>query len=135
MKYFSLRELSRSATADRKGIDNTPPASAVGNLTALVDKVLDPLREWYGKPVTVNSGYRSSELNRAVGGVTSSQHLTGQAADIDTHSKSENRKLFDYIAENLDFDQLIWENGGAWVHVSYRADGKNRRQILKIRKK
>jgi len=131
MKWFTIDELCRSETAQRKGINNTPTDNVRKNLTALVANVLDPLREWYGKPIYVNSGYRCPALNKAVGGVANSQHLTGQAADIDVNDTAENRKLMRHIEDNLDFDQLIWENGGAWVHVSYRADGKNRRQVLR----
>lgn len=131
MKHFTIDELCRSDTARSRGIDNTPTEEVRKNLTALVGNVLDPLREWYGKPIYVNSGYRCPALNKAVGGVASSQHLTGQAADIDVNDRAENRRLMKHIEDNLDFDQLIWENGGAWVHVSYRADGKNRRQVLR----
>ena len=136
MKHFTIEELCRSETARSRGIDNAPTEEVRKNLTALVDNVLDPLREWYGKPIYVNSGYRCPALNKAVGGVANSQHLTGQAADIDTNDtaenrKAENRKLMKHIEDSLDFDQLIWENGGAWVHVSYRPDGKNRRQVLR----
>lgn len=131
MKHFTIDELCRSDTARSRGIDNTPAEEVKRNLTALVANVLDPLREWYGKPIYVNSGYRCTALNKAVGGVASSQHLTGQAADIDVNDRAENRRLMKHIEDNLDFDQLIWENGGAWVHVSYRADGKNRRQVLR----
>lgn len=131
MKHFTIDELCRSDTARSRGIDNTPTEEVKRNLTELVDNVLDPLREWYGKPIYVNSGYRCPALNKAVGGVANSQHLTGQAADIDVNDRAENRRLMKHIEDNLDFDQLIWENGGAWVHVSYRADGKNRRQVLR----
>lgn len=132
MKHFTIEELCRSETARSRGIDNTPTEEVRKNLTALVGNVLDPLRDWYGKPIRVNSGYRCPALNKAVGGVANSQHLTGQAADIDVNDRAENRRLMKHIEDNLDFDQLIWENGGAWVHVSYRADGKNRRQVLRI---
>ena len=131
MKHFTIDELCRSDTARSRGIDNTPTEDVKRNLEALVGNVLDPLREWYGKPIYVNSGYRCPALNKAVGGVANSQHLTGQAADIDVNDRAENRKLMKHIEDNLDFDQLIWENGGAWVHVSYRADGRNRRQVLR----
>lgn len=131
MKHFTIDELCRSDTARSRGIDNTPTEEVRKNLTALVGNVLDPLREWYGKPIYVNSGYRCPALNKAVGGVANSQHLTGQAADIDVNDRAENRKLMKHIEDSLDFDQLIWENGGAWVHVSYRADGRNRRQVLR----
>ena len=105
------------------------------NLTALVDNVLDPLRELYGAPIYISSGYRCAKLNKAVGGVANSQHLTGQAADINQGSYTENRRVFTYLEEYGDFDQLLWENGGAWVHVSYRADGKNRHQVKRLWKK
>lgn len=135
MKYFTIKELTRSETATRMKIDNTPSAVVVKNLTTLVDKVLDPLRELYGKPIYITSGYRCPRLNRAVGGVVNSQHLTGQAADINQGSHEENRRIFTFIEEYCDFDQLLWENGGAWVHVSYRADGKNRHQVKRLWKK
>lgn len=131
MKHFTIEELCRSDTARSRGIDNTPTEDVKRNLTALVDNVLDPLREWYGRPIYVNSGYRCPALNKAIGGVVNSQHLTGQAADIDVNDRSENRRLMKHIEDSLDFDQLIWENGGAWVHVSYRPDGRNRRQVLR----
>lgn len=135
MKYFTLNELTRSDTATKNKIDNTPTAEAVKNLTVLVDNVLDPLREMYGKPIYISSGYRCPALNKAVGGVPGSQHKTGQAADINQRSREENARIFKLVEENLDFDQLLWENGGQWVHVSYRADGKNRRQVKRLWKK
>ena len=133
MKYFTLNELTASTTAKRKGIDNTPDATVKANLTALVANILDPLREAYGKPIVVSSGYRSPKLNRAVGGAAKSQHVTGQAADIHTLSDTpaDNKKLYDLILKlKLPFDQLINEYNFNWVHVSYSP--RNRRQILKI---
>lgn len=133
MKYFTLNELTASSTAKRKGIDNTPDATVRANLTALVANILDPLREAYGKPIVVSSGYRSPKLNRAVGGAAKSQHVTGQAADIHTLSDTpaDNKKLFDLILSlKLPFDQLINEYNFNWVHVSYSP--RNRRQVLKI---
>ena len=135
MKYFTLNELTRSDTATKNKIDKTPTAEAVKNLTALVDNVLDPLREMYGKTIYISSGYRCPRLNKAVGGVAGSQHKTGLAADINQRSREENARVFKLIEENLDFDQLLWENGGQWVHVSFRADGKNRRQVKRLWKK
>lgn len=132
MKYFTIEELCQSTTADRKGIDNRCSNEIAANLTALVDNVLDPLRIWYSKPITVNSGYRCPALNKAVGGAATSQHMNGQAADIDTGDRQQNKLLFEYIRKNLPFDQLIDESNFAWVHVSYRADGKNRNQVLKL---
>lgn len=132
MKYFTIAELCRSNTADRLGINNRCNSGHVTNLTALVNNVLDPLRTWYDKPLTVSSGYRCPELNKAVKGSATSQHMSGQAADIDTGDKLQNKLLFEYIRKNLPFDQLIWEHGGDWIHVSYRADGENRHQILNL---
>lgn len=132
MKHFTLGELTRSTTADARGIRNVCSLDEAENLKALVDNVLDPLREWYGKPVYVNSGYRCPQLNRAVGGAADSQHMKGEAADITAGSPAENRRLFSYIRKNLPFDQLIDESRYAWIHVSYRRDGGNRRQVLAL---
>ena len=132
MKYFTIAELCRSNTADRLGINNRCRQEHVTALTALVDNVLDPLREWYGKPLIVSSGYRCSELNAAIKGSRTSQHMSGQAADIDTGDRQQNKLLFEYIKKNLPFDQLIDESNFSWVHVSYRADGNNRKQVLKL---
>jgi uncharacterized protein YcbK (DUF882 family) len=134
MKYFTLTELTKSATAMRKKIDNTPTEAVKKNLTALVDKVLDPLREAWGQPIVVSSGYRSPKLNRVVGGVASSQHLLGQAADIHTVSDkpSENKKLYDLIKKlKLPVDQCINEYGYNWIHVSYGP--RNRRSYFSIK--
>lgn len=131
MKHFTINELCRSTVAINNGIDNTPGDDVKKRLTSLVDNVLDPLRDWYGKPIKVNSGYRCPELNEAVGGVSTSQHVKGEAADIDTGNISENKKLFDYIKYNLPHDQLIWESGGKWVHVSYK-DSYNRYQSFSL---
>ncbi len=132
MKYFTIAELCRSTTAGRLGIDNQCKEEHVANLTALVDNVLDPLREAYGKPIRISSGYRSPELNKAVKGSATSQHMSGQAADIDTGDRQQNKLLFELIRKNLPFDQLIDESNFAWVHVSFRNDGKNRKQVLKL---
>lgn len=132
MKYFTIAELCKSTTADRLGINNRCNKEHVVNLTALVDNVLDPLRTWYGKPLIVSSGYRCPELNNAVKGSKTSQHMSGQAADIDTGDRQQNKLLFEYIRKNLPFDQLIEESNFAWVHVSYRADGNNRKQVLSL---
>ncbi|MCC8131340.1 MAG: D-Ala-D-Ala carboxypeptidase family metallohydrolase [Ruminococcus sp.] len=135
MKYFTIEELTRSDTATKRGIDNTPTAEAVRNLTTLVDKVLDPLRTAWGGPIVVNSGYRCKALNDAVGGSKTSDHMTGRAADIEAadRSKASNTKLFNLIQSlGLSFDQLIDESGMSWVHVSYRSEAENRKQILKL---
>ncbi len=128
--HFYLSEFTRSQTASRKGIDNIPTAEDTQNMKLVCEKILEPLREKYGKPIYVSSGYRSSALNFAIGGSTSSQHMSGEAVDID--SAYDNKILFDLIKSNLEFDQLIWEYGTeiapAWVHVSYK--NVNRNQII-----
>lgn len=137
MKYFTIDELCHSDTAQAKGIDNSPSAVVRGNLEALVSNVLDPLREAFGKPIIVNSGYRSTLLNNSVGGAKNSQHTRGEAADITAEDVKDNKQLFEIIRENLPFDQLIWEKGTrtypAWIHVSFKREGRNRKQILKIK--
>lgn len=133
-KYFSIAELTNSSTAIKKKIDNTPTKEIENNLNQLIDNILDPLRESWGQPIIVSSGYRCDALNKAVGGATSSQHRLGQAADIHTksNSKEDNKKLFDLIKQlKLPFDQLINEYNYDWVHVSYSP--RNRRQVLNIK--
>lgn len=135
MKYFTMNELTHSATAIRKGIDNTPDNTAKANLTALVANILDPLREAYGKPIVVSSGYRCAKLNRVVGGVARSQHISGQAADIQSVSKSkaDHKKLFELAQRlRLPYDQLIDEYDYKWVHISFSTRG-NRRQVLHVK--
>lgn len=133
MKHFTISELTRSATATRLGIKNDPPAAVVMNLRYLVEAVLDPLREAYGKPIYVNCGYRCPELNKAVGGSRTSQHLTGLAADI--HVKGEsNAVLYELVKKyRLPYDQLILEMGTVrnprWVHLSVSRT-KNRGEVL-----
>ena len=130
-KYFSIGELTRSSVARQEGIDNTPPPDAEMRLNRLIDRLLDPLRERWGGPITVTSGFRSPRLNDAVGGVPSSQHVKGEAADITVGSPEDNRKLFELIrTSGLAFDQLIDERSYAWIHVSYSAE--NRCQILHL---
>ena len=132
MKHFTIQELTRSTTARRLGIDNTPPASAVTALHELVDKVLDPLREAWGGPIRVNSGYRCPELNKAVGGTPGSQHQRGEAADITVGSRNGNRRLLALIKRlDLPVDQCIDEKGCRWIHVSHRR-GRNRRLYMKF---
>lgn len=132
MEYFTIKELCCSGTAIRSGIDNTPTAEVRQNLTALVDNILDPLRRAWGRPLAVNSGYRCAALNRAVGGATSSQHLTGHAADITTGNPTDNRRLFQLVQSlGLPFDQLIDESNFTWIHISHDP-GRNRRQVFKL---
>jgi len=135
MKYFTIEELTKSDTATRRGIDNTPTEEVKKNLTTLVDRVLDPLRAAWGAPIVVNSGYRSAALNEAVGGSKTSDHMTGRAADIEAadRTRASNAKLF-ALAQSLglSFDQLIDESNFSWVHISYRSETENRKQILKL---
>lgn len=132
MKYFTLFELCNSTRAKKLGIDNTPGPIATSNLETLVGKLLDPLREAWGKPLIVTSGYRCPKLNNAVGGVKTSHHMRGMAADITTGNRVENRKLFQLIQDlGLPFTQLIDEKDFSWVHVSL--DPANvKRQVLKL---
>ena len=132
MRHFTIKELVRSDTATRLGINNMPPASAVKALNALVDNVLDPLRDAWGGPIHVNSGYRCPRLNRIVGGTPSSQHQRGEAADITVGSPARNRRLLALIKRlDLPVDQCIDEKGCRWIHVSHRA-GRNRRLYMKF---
>lgn len=127
-KNFTLNELTRSQTAIRKGIDNTPGQDEIKNLIDLTQNVLQPLREELGTAIFVNSGYRCKELNEAIGGSVTSQHMKGQAADIVASGVSP-KDLFNAIVDNhLPFDQLIYEFG-SWVHVSFN-QGNNRFQKL-----
>ena len=131
-KYFTLGELCKSDVAVEKRIENTPDNPTIERMQALMDECLDKVREMWGKPIGVNSGYRSAELNKAVGGAKNSQHLRGEAADITTGSKDNNRKLFDLIvASDIPFDQLIDESGYKWLHISYCKD-YNRKQVLHL---
>lgn len=128
MKYFTLYELCKSDTAKKQNIDNFPTWEVVDNLKRIVEEILDPLREWYGRPINVNSAYRSQKLNKAVGGVNNSLHLSGCGVDIDTNSTEENKKLFEYIKNNLPFTELGWEGNGSWIHVGY--NGNNNKEIF-----
>lgn len=137
-KYFRLREMFRSDTAESRGIDNTTKdKNILLNLKALVENVLDPVRERYGKPINVTSGYRCQKLNAILNPNTStannqSQHTKGEAADVSAGSKEENKTLFNLIKSMGKYDQLINENDYSWVHVSWKRNGKNRKQILKV---
>lgn len=138
-KNFSLAELTKSSTAARLGIDNTPNEEQIENLKHLTIKVLQPARDELG-PILVNSGYRSRELNSAVNGSSRSQHLTGNAADIESLAGVSNYDLACWIRDNCEFDQLILEYytpgdpSSGWVHVSYVTDRPNRNEVLTIGK-
>jgi hypothetical protein len=133
-----LSEVVRSESAKRKGISNMPTPEHIANFKILAEKVFEPIREHFRCPIHISSGYRSKELNAAIGGSLTSQHCSGEAIDIDmdgTPNGVTNRMVFDYIKDNLEFDQLIYEFGDSnnpdWVHVSYETTGKQRKQILK----
>jgi hypothetical protein len=139
--HLSLDECTKSDTAKRRGINNTPPTKALNNLKLLAQKVFEPIRLHFGVPIYITSAYRSPELNKAIGGSSTSQHMYGEAMDIDMDgrgSKVTNADIFNYIKNNLVFDQLIWEFGTDsnpdWVHVSYESDGVQRKQILRAKK-
>ena len=135
-KHFTLEELCASATAKARGIQNKPNAQQIISLVYLAAYVLEPLREAMHEPIPISSGFRCEQLNRAVGGVSNSQHMRGQAADLCIGGDmKKGRKWFDFIKTHLNFDQLIWEhssNGTYWVHVSFvHPDfGRNRRQAI-----
>ena len=137
-KSFTYEELIHSNVAERKGLKNRPKTKeeekkVIENLRALCIEVLQPLRDYLGKPVVISSGYRSEEVNRMVGGVKGSQHLRGEAADIHVENTEHLLKIMHFIMDETDFDQLIWERdkaGTQWVHVSYRRYGVNKHQVL-----
>lgn len=131
-KYFTIGELCKSDTAIEKNIANTPDNTTIERMNALMEECLDKVREMWGKPIGVNSGFRSPELNRAVGGKKNSQHLKGEACDITTGSKANNKRLFEMIcASDIEFDQLIDESNYKWLHISY-CKGDNRKQVLHL---
>lgn len=136
-KNLSLQEVTKSNTATRLGIDNTPSEQAINNLKAVAEHVFQPLRDRFGVPIGISSGYRSPELNKAIKGSRTSQHMVGEALDIDAdiYGGLSNKDIFDYIKDNLTFDQMIWEFGDdespAWVHVSYKQNDTNRGRILR----
>ena len=130
-KYFTIEELTVTDT----GIENKPNGEQMNNLKLLVENVLDPARELNGAPITVNSGFRSKEVNfhKTINGSKTSQHLKGEAADIESKNNAD---LFELIRKYCVFDQLIWEGGDdkqpAWVHVSYKRQG-NRGEVLRVK--
>ena len=136
---LSLAEVIRSETAKRNGVSNKPNPRHLENLKIIAGNIFQPIRNFFQRAIHLSSGYRSKELNTFIKGSASSQHCTGEALDIDMDgTEVTNREVFDYIKDNLEFDQLIWEFGTndnpAWVHVSYKASGKQRKQVLKATK-
>jgi hypothetical protein len=132
-QHLSLSEVIRSESAKRNGISNMPIPLHIENFKLLAEKVFEPIRTHFGVPIHISSGYRSVELNKCIGGSLTSQHCTGEAIDIDmdgTPNGVTNKMVFDYIKDNLQFDQLINEFDYSWVHVSYESTGKQRKQVL-----
>lgn len=131
-KHITFKEATFSATAQRLGIKNEPTLEHLKAMMTVAEKCFEPLREWYGKPLRINSFYRGKDLNKAVKGSATSQHCKGEAIDIDAGSVAENKKIHDWIRDNLEFTQLINEFGYQWIHISYNA--KNlKKQCLVIK--
>jgi len=136
--HLDLSEVTRSETAKRKGISNMPTPEHLENFKNLAENIFEPIRKHFGVPIHISSGYRSKALNTAIGGSLTSQHCTGEAIDLDMDGSSSdvtNKMIFDFIKDNLNFDQLIFEFGTKdkpdWVHVSFETSGKQRKQILR----
>lgn len=140
-KNLSLSEVTKSQTAVRLGINNTPDDEwVIQNLKAIAEHVFQPLRDSFKCPIYVSSGYRGPELNRAIGGSKRSQHMEGRALDLDADvfGNCTNSQIFNWLRENVEFDQMVWEFGDDdnpdWVHVSYVYDGVNRKRCLRARR-
>ena len=137
-KYISFAEATKSETAKRLDIKNTPTEEHLENMMLVAEKVFEPLREYAGHPIGVNSFYRSPELNKAIRGSSRSSHMIGAAIDLNSLGDKSNKELFDFIMENLTFDQLIWEFGSdknpAWIHISYIGEEDNRNEVLKAKR-
>ena len=136
---ISYAEAIHSNTAKRKGIDNTPNPTQVENMKLTAEKIFQPLREWVGGPIKINSFFRGEPVNTAIGGSTRSQHMKGQAIDIDdTFGHKTNAEMYHYIKDNLDFDQMIWEFGTDknpnWLHISWVSHRPNRKKLTIAKK-
>lgn len=126
---FTFAEMCKSETAVEMGIPNVPTGDEFIYMGQLVLNVLQPARDWVKAPIRINSGYRCEELNKAVEGVANSQHMKGQAADITTGTRTGNIGLFDWMRDNVPYDQIILEKGGQWIHVSHVSFNENRKQV------
>jgi len=138
-RHISYKEAVYSRTAMRRGIKNNPNAEQMKNMVAIAEDVFEPLRAYVGGPIKINSFFRSPELNKAIGGSSKSQHCHGQAIDLDdTFGRATNAEMYEFIKQNLDFDQMIWEFGDNknpdWVHISYVSPQQNRKRCLKAYK-
>jgi zinc D-Ala-D-Ala carboxypeptidase len=141
-EHLDLAEVIKSDSAKRKGISNMPTPEHLENFKKLAENVFEPIRKHFGVPIHISSGYRSKELNALIGGSLTSQHCSGEAIDIDMDGSANgvtNKMVFDFIKDNLNFDQLIFEFGTKdapdWVHVSWETSGKQRKQVLRAVKK
>ncbi len=137
-KHLTLKEVIKSNTATRLGVDNSPTPIHLENLKVVAEKIFEPIRNWWGKPIGISSGYRSKALNLAIKGSATSQHCTGEALDIDADifdNGITNAEVFHFVKDHLDFDQMIWEFGTDtepdWVHISYKTNGKNRKKLTR----
>jgi zinc D-Ala-D-Ala carboxypeptidase len=140
-EHLDMSEVIRSESAKRLGIKNIPTDEHTANLKVIAENIFEPIRQNFRVPIRISSAYRSAALNRAIGGATNSQHSIGEAIDIDMDGNPHgvtNKQIFDYIKNNLNFDQLIWEFGDNknpdWIHVSYKAKGNQRKQVLVAKK-
>jgi len=140
-EHLDLAEVTRSDSAKRKGISNMPTPEHIENFKKLAQNIFEPIRKHFGVPILISSGYRSKALNTIIGGSLTSQHCSGEAIDIDMDGSANgvtNKMVFDFIKNNLSFDQLIFEFGTKdapdWVHVSFESTGKQRKQILRATK-
>ena len=139
-KNLTLKEVVKSNTATRKGIDNTPDHWSIDNLRVIAENVFQPIRDHFGVPIGVSSGFRSKELNKAIGGSKYSQHMVGESLDLDAdmYGRVTNSEIFNYVKKNLEWDQMIWEFGDDeepnWVHISYRSYLPNRKQIKRAKR-
>jgi len=139
-KHISYREGTRSNTATRRGIDNTPNNEQLDCMEKIAEEIFEPLRAYAGGPIKINSFFRCPKLNKAIGGSSKSQHCKGQAIDLDdTFGHLTNAEMYHFIKEHLDFDQMIWEFGDDdnpdWVHISYVSPEDNRGRCLKAYRK
>ena len=139
-EHITYHEACHSFTAKRLGISNIPSEYQMWNMVVLATEIFEPLREWVGGPIKINSFFRSTDLNQAIGGSSKSQHCEGRAIDLDdVYGHKTNAEMFEYISKNLDYDQLIWEfgddNNPDWVHVSYVDNDTNRKRNLRAVKK
>jgi hypothetical protein len=140
-EHLDLVEVTRSETAKRKGISNMPTEAHLENFKKLAENIFEPIRTHFNVPIHISSAYRSRELNSAIGGSLTSQHCSGEAIDIDMDGSANgvtNKMVFEYVKDNLEFDQMIWEFGSSeapdWIHISYETTGKQRKQILRATK-